>query len=47
MALHLNMLSSYKTPNQALQPTADRLENLHMRAPTLKVAAWLAPVSGG
>jgi len=34
-------------PNQALQPTADRQENLHMTTLTLKFAAQLALVSGG
>jgi hypothetical protein len=34
-------------PNQALQPTADRLENSHMITSTLKFGTQLALVSGG
>jgi len=33
--------------NKSLQPTADRIENLHMATLTLKFAAKLAAVSGG
>jgi hypothetical protein len=36
-----------KQSNQALQPTADRQENLHMTTSTLKFAAERAFVSGG
>jgi len=34
-------------PNQSLQPTADRKENLHVTTSTLKFAAKLALSSGG
>jgi len=36
-----------KSPNQTLQPTADRQENFHMSSSTLKFGAQLALVSGG
>jgi len=41
------LLHGRKTPNQSLQPTADRPENLHMMSATLKFAAKLGAVSGG
>jgi len=34
-------------PNQSMELTADRQENLHMTASTLKFAAKLTIVSGG
>src|SRR6266481_896384 len=40
-------LASPHASNQALQPTADRQVHLRMTTSTLKIAASLAPVSGG
>jgi len=34
-------------PNQSLQPTAGRQENLHMTISTLKFGAQLGSTSGG
>jgi hypothetical protein len=46
-ASHRTTAPTRREPNQALQPAADRLQNLYMTAPTLKFGTQLACVSGG
>jgi hypothetical protein len=43
----MSSVSQRVTSNQALQPTANRQENLRMTTSTLKFGAQLALVSGG